>query len=92
MFVYMYNIVLYMCVCSVVEEIDDVLGDKEEISYDDLDKLTYLQQASDQGSVNILWCVLWLESRLVCVCLLILLGFRRVASPLASNYLFRQIA
>ena len=68
MFVYTYNIILYMCVCSVVEEIDDVLGDKEEISYDDLDKLTYLQQASDQGSVNILWCVLWLASRLVCVC------------------------
>ena len=39
---------------SVVEEVDDVLGDKEETSSDDLDKLTYLQQASDQASVNIL--------------------------------------
>ena len=40
--------------CSVVEEIDDTLGDKKTVSPEDLDKLTYLHQVSNQDSVNLL--------------------------------------
>ena len=40
--------------CRVMEEIEEVVGDKTTVEADDLDKLTYLNQVSDVNAYHLI--------------------------------------